>query len=297
MTKTSDRPAGRGSVDAVVREFYTDVPFPGTLNAYGPWRDQAPRLLTGLGLDPEAARGASVLDAGCGTGEYARSFANLGARVTAMDITEASLQRARQIDRDLGLDGIEYVNADLFELPEGDRFDIVLSLGVLHHTYDPARAFRAVAQRVVAGGFLIVGLYDPISRWPVRCSRGLINVLSQGNTERGITIARRCFRPLIRRYLGPVSAQQRQRVADLLIHPHEKPVRVNTVLDWYRKQGFAIVGSNPSFDPRDYTAIRAVSGLLPRHLAHLLVELRWATPPWFADYYVAAGRRVREPRS
>src|SRR5438094_627921 len=103
-----DAAARLEAVGQRVRQFYDQVPFPGNLDAYGPWQDQAPSMLQRLGIGVDAVRDASLLDAGCGTGEYSRSFANLGAKVTAIDLSEGALQRAREIDAGLGLTGVDY---------------------------------------------------------------------------------------------------------------------------------------------------------------------------------------------
>ena len=86
-----------------------------------------------LGLEPEVVRGKRLLDAGCGTGAFSRSFANLGARVTAIDITPASIARARELDDIAGVKGVDYRRSSVFEPPRDEPFDVVASLGVLHH--------------------------------------------------------------------------------------------------------------------------------------------------------------------
>jgi 2-polyprenyl-3-methyl-5-hydroxy-6-metoxy-1,4-benzoquinol methylase len=269
-----------------VRQFYNQVPFPGNLDAYGPWQDQAPSLLQRLGLPAETVKGTTLLDAGCGTGEYSRSFANLGANVTAIDLSEGALQRAQEIDAALGLTGIAYRRCSLFDLPD-QEYDVVASLGVLHHTGEPERGFYSVASRVRPGGILIVGLYNPVSRLHILAVRHLIRLLSLGSTERGIRIAgSQLLRPLVRRSIGAANAQQPQRLADLLVHPHEAPVPIGRTLGWFQRAGFSVFGSDPSLNPKDYAWI---ASRLPRKVRNLAIELRWLI--WNADYYVVAGRK------
>ncbi len=109
------------------------------------------------GLDPRALAGRLVLDAGCGGGRYARLLGQHGARVLGVDLS-AAVEKAATLCRDLP--NVRIVQADLLNLPLADhRFDLVFSIGVLHHSPDPRRAFAQVASKVRPGGRLAVWLY------------------------------------------------------------------------------------------------------------------------------------------
>ncbi len=103
---------------------------------------------------PSDWHGQVVLDAGCGNGRYARIASEWGARVVAVDISDA-VEVARQNTRDSAL--IDVIQADLFRLPfRPEAFDVVYSIGVLHHTPDAAGAFRAIGELVRPGGWLAI---------------------------------------------------------------------------------------------------------------------------------------------
>ncbi|TPW16788.1 MAG: methyltransferase family protein, partial [Elusimicrobia bacterium] len=91
-------------------------------------------------------KGKRVLDAGCGMGRYALVALSLGAEVVAVDLSESLLRLAESAPRHPGL---HVVQGDLLRPPfKAGLFDIVYSHGVLHHTSDANRAFRAVAALV-----------------------------------------------------------------------------------------------------------------------------------------------------
>ncbi|MCH8189549.1 MAG: class I SAM-dependent methyltransferase, partial [Proteobacteria bacterium] len=75
-----------------------------------------------------------VLEVGCGVGGFANSVAHhYGCEVTAIDFNPVATERAAEVARELSLD-VTYQVADLFEYAPGRTFDVVVSLGVLHHT-------------------------------------------------------------------------------------------------------------------------------------------------------------------
>jgi 2-polyprenyl-3-methyl-5-hydroxy-6-metoxy-1,4-benzoquinol methylase len=280
------------SVSPRVAQFYDAYPFPGKANAYGPWRAIAPNLLTGLGIDSARLAGARVLDLGCGTGEFARSFHQLGADVVAIDLSAQALRAAQENDAAAGIAGVEYRQADVFALPDLGTFDYVFSLGVLHHTDDPEGAFNRLVPLVRPGGTLVIGLYSSVSRIHIVAARRILRFLSRGSDERGVVLAKRCLGRVLHMFVGRENVDDNARIADLLVHPHERPVALQTTLRWLDRSGFRVVGSDPSHDVRSYAVLRRLPTWLSRRFGHVLIQLRWIA--WNADYYVIAGSRVTE---
>jgi SAM-dependent methyltransferase len=109
------------------------------------------------GIDPHDLTGRLVLDAGCGGGRYARLLGGHGARVVCVDLSSAVDKAAALC---AGSPNVAIVQADLLDPPVAEgAFDLVYSIGVLHHTPDPRRAFAQIARRVKPGGRLAVWLY------------------------------------------------------------------------------------------------------------------------------------------
>ncbi len=118
------------------------------------------------GILPRDLAGKLVLDAGCGGGRYARLVGSHGARVIAADLSSAVVKAALLCE---SLPDVLVLQADLLNLPLAEGvFDLVYSIGVLHHTPDPRRAFGEIARRVKLGGRLAVWLYrrnTPPQEW------------------------------------------------------------------------------------------------------------------------------------
>ena len=121
-----------------------------------PDEDEA-TFLVKTGVAPGDMAGRLVLDAGCGGGRYARLVGSHGAKVIGVDLSAAVVKAAQLCS---GLQNVAIVQADLLDLPVADAaFDLVYSIGVLHHTPSPRRAFGEIARKVKLGGRLAVWLY------------------------------------------------------------------------------------------------------------------------------------------
>jgi SAM-dependent methyltransferase len=112
-------------------------------------------------LDPlpaSALAGLSVLDAGCGSGKFAVAAAEAGARaVVAVDLASAVDVAWRNL-RDHA--GAHVVQASIDHLPlRPAAFDFAYSIGVIHHTPDPGKAFHQIVPLVRPGGRLFVWVY------------------------------------------------------------------------------------------------------------------------------------------
>lgn len=115
------------------------------------------------GVDPCRLQGLSVLDAGCGGGRYARICGEAGALVTAADHTRA-VDKAAQLC--VQFPNVRFLQADLKQLPlKPAAFDLVFSIGVMHHDADTRAVFDAVARMVRPGGRYSVWLYRRNQWW------------------------------------------------------------------------------------------------------------------------------------
>lgn len=104
---------------------------------------------------PQSLAGKLVLDVGAGSGRHSFHAAQAGAEVVAVDLG-ASIDVAR---RNLPA-SVLTVQADAEALPFApDSFDLVMSIGVLHHLPDTERALRSIARYAKPGGHVHVYLY------------------------------------------------------------------------------------------------------------------------------------------
>ena len=96
--------------------------------------------------DFSAWNGKRVLEIGCGIGTDAVNFAREGAIYTGVELSKESLKIARTRFDVFNLDGvfIEGNAEEIDVLLEGQKFDLIYSFGVLHHTPHISKAFGAI---------------------------------------------------------------------------------------------------------------------------------------------------------
>lgn len=135
----------------------------------------------------------SILIAGCGTGRHVAitSMLNPASRILALDLSRASLAYAARRARELGLQNVEFAQADILELGGLDRcFDVIECSGVLHHMQDPVAGWRVLAGRLNPGGRMKVGLYSEIGRRSVVAAKKLIARQGYAADVQGMRAAR-----------------------------------------------------------------------------------------------------------
>jgi SAM-dependent methyltransferase len=100
--------------------------------------------------------GKDVLDGGCGGGQHLNLIAPYCRSAVGVDLN--SCAAARRNTQSAG--NVEIVEGDLATIDLGRTFDVVMSIGVLHHTDDPAASFRNIARHCRPGGRVIVWVYS-----------------------------------------------------------------------------------------------------------------------------------------
>ena len=97
--------------------------------------------------------------------------------VLALDLSLSSLTYALRKTRELGVRNIEYIQGDILELKNFGMckdFDVIESVGVLHHMDDPLSGWKALVDILRIGGLMKIGLYSNVARQHIIEARGQI---------------------------------------------------------------------------------------------------------------------------
>jgi len=101
-------------------------------------------------------KGKDVLDCGCGGGQHLNFIAPYCTSALGVDFNTVEIARRHTVH----LANVAVQEADIIQMNLQRTFDIVYSIGVLHHTDDPDRAFRNIAKHCKPGGRVIVWVYS-----------------------------------------------------------------------------------------------------------------------------------------
>jgi 2-polyprenyl-3-methyl-5-hydroxy-6-metoxy-1,4-benzoquinol methylase len=110
--------------------------------------------------------GKRVLEIGCGIGTDTINFARAGASVTAVDLSDQSLEIARKRAALCGCTNIVFVQANVERLATAipvEPYDLVYSFGVIHHTPQPELALAQIRSFLAPNGTLKLMLYHRYS--------------------------------------------------------------------------------------------------------------------------------------
>ena len=103
--------------------------------------------------------GKRVLEIGCGIGTDTINFARAGAQVMAIDLSNKSLDLARQRANVFGLENsITFCQANaehLSSIVPPEPYDLIYSFGVIHHTPSPERVIEQIQNHYVHPGSLV----------------------------------------------------------------------------------------------------------------------------------------------
>ena len=145
----SDAPWWEGYFDDAFVEIYRDFLTP----------ERTELEIAGLREMLPLAPDAAVLDLGCGWGRHSVAMARAGFAVTGLDLSETLLARARRRAQAAGV-SVEWVRADMREIPWTDRFDAVCSfyssLGYFLSDAEDLRALRGAHRALRRDGVFVL---------------------------------------------------------------------------------------------------------------------------------------------
>ena len=241
------------SVSLSVREQYENNPYPRWITTSVPTESITVRELIkrqNLQIFIENyvnIRNPEILIAGCGTGQHsigtAKRFKN--ASVLAVDLSLSSLAYAKRKSDELRVTNLSYAQCDILEIKNiGRKFDIIESVGVLHHMNDPIAGWESLLQLLNYGGIMKIGLYSSYARSYIRELRKL--TMSNPGEEQDIRSLRNAIMnssdAASKRVISSTDFYTLSTVKDLLFHVKEHQFTLMEIKEVLSELGLMFMG-------------------------------------------------------
>jgi ubiquinone/menaquinone biosynthesis C-methylase UbiE len=191
----------------------------------------------------------NILVAGCGTGQHsigtATRFKN--SNVLAIDLSFSSLTYAKRKTAELGVQNIEYMQADILDIGKLDRqFDIIESAGTLVCMDNPMAGWRVLTDCLKQGGLMHIALYSELGRQHIAKMRKEISQLGNGSND----IAMKAFRNSVinsdqehhKRILNSGDFYSLSTLRDLLFHVQEHRFTIPQIKECLSTLGLKFCG-------------------------------------------------------
>ncbi len=135
------------------------------------------------------SKNVEILIAGCGTGQHVITTASKykNAKIFALDLSFNSLAYAKRKAEELNFNNINFIQGDLLDLRKlNKKFDIIESVGVLHHMANPIIGWKTLTDCLKKDALMLIGLYSEKARENIANIRETINKLKIKTTKKNI---------------------------------------------------------------------------------------------------------------
>jgi len=242
-------------VSSKVRDQYEESPYPRWVNLGFQFKP-APisKIIEELKLNLfddqiKGVEAPNILIAGCGTGQHSIGTATRfkGSNVLAIDLSLSSLSYAKRKTEELGIQNIDYMQADILDVDKLNRqFDIVESSGVLHHMDDPFAGWKVLTDCLKLGGLMKIAVYSELARQHIVQMRQEISEAGIGSSDAEM----KSFRSTVvtseqshhRRILNSSDFYSLSELKDLLFHVQEHRFTIPQIRDCLSELGLRFCG-------------------------------------------------------
>jgi len=191
-----------------------------------------------------------VLVAGCGTGEHSITCSQVikGANILAVDLSMSSLAYAKRKTIEMGIESIEYAQADLLKLTcLGRTFDVIEAVGVLHHLERPFEGWEALLSILKPNGLMRLGFYSELARKEIVRARELVSQDGIQSTPEGIRNYRHYLLGLknlddIEYLAGGVDFYSMSGCHDLIFHVQEHRMQLDMIAEFLEEHQLKLIG-------------------------------------------------------
>jgi SAM-dependent methyltransferase len=234
-------------------------------------------------------KASRILDAGCGTGtviaEIARAYPEK--EFFGIDVTTKSIEIANTEFNHVR--NLKYLEGNLLnDLSFLGKFDLILSLGVIHHLKNPLLGIKNLISIVNPGGTIIFFLYALYGRQKIEFIRHIMQIMDKlSPLPENLKLAQKLHRYFFRSKLNIIKNILRKlirikmdnldiRDADAYLHPIVHNYTISSLIDLLDQAGLELIEFINGYPWNLYDDIERIPIEELRHKAHSLNRMeRW----------------------
>ncbi len=190
-----------------------------------------------------------ILIAGCGTGQHAITTASKykKSRILALDLSFKSLSYAKRKANELKINNIDFIQGDILDLESINRkFDIIESVGVLHHMDNPFKGWEILTSCLNNDSLMLIGLYSEKARLHIKEIKNKINKLKLQSNYKNIIKFRKDLIENSDNHWNYIKSSPDfytvSGVRDLLFHAQEHRFTISKIKEYLDKLGLIFLG-------------------------------------------------------
>jgi SAM-dependent methyltransferase len=195
-------------------------------------------------------KGAKLLDFGSGTGEHAIFYSRWGADCTLVEMNDLACNRIRSIFSEFAPKEAKYkiIESSLFDVDLDEKFDIVASEGVLHHTAGKEQGFKNLVSHLKKDGYAILGIATKSGQFQRDLQRMILYRFADSEKDIEI-IAERLFKNHIDRAEKFGRRTRQAIIFDTYVNPRYDTPSIAEVQKWFVDNGLRFYSAWPNFMP------------------------------------------------
>ena len=249
------------SVSKKVRDQYEENPYPRYKSFYKPPQHNFIKWLNSeikpnKIVDNGKFQKPDILIAGCGTGKHIASTQRyLNGNTLGVDLSLTSLAYAKRKINESGFKDVQFLQADILQLKELDKkFNVIESVGTLHHMRDPIKGLKVLTDILEPGGIMKLGFYSELAKQKVLKAREIIKQKNLKTTIEDIRIFRQEIinkkdNLFYKNLLSTIDFYSASGVRDLCFHVQEHRFKIPEISEMLKNLDLEFLGFmlvNPS---------------------------------------------------
>lgn len=186
-----------------------------------------------LGKNPE------IWVAGCGTNQAINTALRFPtARVVGSDLSARSLEICETNARQIGVPNLDLKEESINSVPYKERFDYIISTGVIHHNADPSISLKSLASALKPNGIIEIMVYNRYHRIVTSAFQKAVRIFSEDkgtiDFESDLAIANKIIdqtpaKEMLEKGFIQYMEYSESDFADLLIQPVEHSYTVESL--------------------------------------------------------------------